>query len=637
MSGARSLRVAALVLTLLVVTLATGLAPARAQERILSFVSDVTVERNGDLTVTETIRVQAEGRDIRRGILRDFPTVYTRPNGTRVEVGFDVLGVQRDGQTETFAHEALTNGVRLRIGSADTLLRSGPHTYVISYRTTRQIGFFDDVDELYWNATGTGWTFAIDVAEARITLPEAVPFRRSALYTGPQGATGRDATVVEQRPGHIVFRTTRPLPPKNGLTIAAAWQKGVVAPPTDTQKLGWWFEDNLALMVALAGGIGLLGYYLAAWLKVGRDPARGTIIPLFGPPKDLTAAGVRYVWRMGFDDRTFAAAIVDLGVRGHLTVADVGKITRVSPRPGGRPLPAPERAVPPKLFAKGAVTLEQENHEQIGAAKTALQRGLDAAYRGVLFRPNTGWAVVGTLGWVALVATIAVTTFVTRGDQFGGPVLVGMLFGSIGAAAGTLLLRGLVQGQVKLVAFIVGAIFLLVFGGAGVLALTASADTLVDAVPGLVPVGLAPVVAVAFSLLKAPTQQGRVVMDQIAGFRQYLGTAEEDRLEYLTPPEKTPELFERFLPYAIALDVENTWAMRFAGVLAAAGVGAAAAAWYSSDRGYDDPTGWTDKLGSGLTDTVASSSSAPGSSSGSSSDGGGSSGGGGGGGGGSGW
>jgi uncharacterized membrane protein YgcG len=635
-SGA-PLRRLALPLALLLALLATAL-PTQAQERILSFVSDVTVERNGDLAVTETIRVQAEGRDIRRGIRRDFPTVYTRPNGTRVEVGFDVLGVERDGRTEPFAREMLSNGVRLRIGSADTLLRGGPHTYVIRYRTTRQIGFFDDIDELYWNATGTGWTFAIDVAEARITLPEAVPFRRSALYTGPQGATGRDASVVEQQPGRIVFRTTKPLPPRNGLTVAAAWQKGVVAPPTGTQELGWWLTDNLALVAALVGGVALLGFYLVAWLEVGRDPARGTIIPLFGPPEGLTAAGVRYVWRMGFDDRTFAAAIVDLGVRGHLTVADVGTITRVSPRQGGRPLPGPERAVTQKLFAAGAVTLEQENHERIAAAKTALQKGLDDAYRGVLFRPNTGWAVVGTLGWIALVAVIAVSAFVTRGDNFGGPVLVGMLFGSVGTFAGTLLLRGLVRGQVKLPGFIIGGIFFVVFGGLGTMALTASVDTLIDAVPGLVPVALAPVVALAFSLLKAPTRQGRVVMDQIAGFRQYLGTAEEDRLEYLTPPQKTPELFERFLPYAIALDVENTWATRFAGVLAAAGVAAAAATWYSSDRGTDDPVGWTDKLGSGLTDTVASSSSAPGSSSGSSgSDGGGSSGGGGGGGGGSGW
>jgi uncharacterized membrane protein len=158
----------------------------------------------------------------------------------------------------------------------------------------------------------------------------------------------------------------------------------------------------------------------------------------------------------------------------------------------------------------------------------------------------------------------------------------------------------------------------------------------------MVPYVLAAIAALGFSWLQAPTRAGRKVMDQIEGFRQYLGVAEEDRLEFLNPPEKTPELFERFLPYAIALDVQNTWAKRFAGVLATAAVGAAAAStWYSGDSGRSgDVVSFADRLGDNLSRTIASASTPPGStSSGSSggSSGGGSSGGGGGGGGGSGW
>ena len=135
-------------------------------------------------------------------------------------------------------------------------------------------------------------------------------------------------------------------------------------------------------------------------------------------------------------------------------------------------------------------------------------------------------------------------------------------------------------------------------------------------------------------------------MDQIEGFRQYLSVAEEDRLEYLNPPKKTPELFEKFLPYAIALDVENAWAKKFAGVLAAAGVATAVSSWYSGDHdSTHDVTSFADRLGSSLPQTISSAASPPGSSGGgggsdfssSGSSGGGSSGGGGGGGGGSGW
>ena len=176
----------------LLVSLVVVAGQAHAAERILSFISDVTVERNGDLQVTETITVDAQHDQIRRGILRDFPTIYHRRDGRRVEVGFDVKSVMRDGRAETYTTEQLANGVRIRIGRADAMLSTGRHEFIIRYRTTRQIGYFPEFDELYWNGTGTGWTFPIDVAEVRITLPERVPFTQTAFYTvrrAPPGPT----------------------------------------------------------------------------------------------------------------------------------------------------------------------------------------------------------------------------------------------------------------------------------------------------------------------------------------------------------------------------------------------------------------------------------------------------------------
>ena len=161
--------------------------------------------------------------------------------------------------------------------------------------------------------------------------------------------------------------------------------------------------------------------------------------------------------------------------------------------------------------------------------------------------------------------------------------------------------------------------------------------------PALMPSVLAGFVSRGFSWLQAPSREGRRIMDQIDGFKEYLSVAEEDRLEFLNPPEKTPELFERFLPYAIALGVENSWAKRFTGVLAAAGVGAAVSSWYTGGS-PDNVTTFADRLGDSLSQTISSAATPPGSSGGGSggssgggSSGGGSSGGGGGGGGGSGW
>jgi hypothetical protein len=72
---------------------------------------------------------------------------------------------------------------------------------------------------------------------------------------------------------------------------------------------------------------------------------------------------------------------------------------------------------------------------------------------------------------------------------------------------------------------------------------------------------------VFYRLLKAPTPLGRQTLDHIEGFRMFLTAVEQDRLDRMAPPEKTPELFERYLPYAMALDVEQRWAAQFQHVL----------------------------------------------------------------------
>ena len=242
------------------------------------------------------------------------------------------------------------------------------------------------------NATGTGWAFWIDQAEARITLPAAVAFLRSAVYTGPQGATGKDAEVIAQRPGTIAFRTTQPLPPHNGLTVAASWPKGIVTPPSDAQRSGSWVQDNSPLVASALGLLLVIGYYFYAWRRAGRDPSRGTVVPLFAPPDGMSAAAVRYVRQMSFDDRTFTAAILDLAVHGRLKLAEIDKSMWLKRRTGGKPIAGPEVAAENKLFPSDSTDLElkQKNHTTLEEAHAALSDGLESAYDGPLFHDHLG-------------------------------------------------------------------------------------------------------------------------------------------------------------------------------------------------------------------------------------------------------
>ncbi|MBY0532045.1 MAG: DUF2207 domain-containing protein [Xanthobacteraceae bacterium] len=633
---------------------------AQSYERIRQFDSEVDVQTNGDLIVTEVITVEAEGREIRRGILRDFPTTYALPDGRRVVIGFEVISVARNGKSEQYSLESLYNGTRIRIGSSSVLLGRGTHTYTIKYRTTRQIGFFRDFDELYWNVTGTGWTFEIESAVATIRLPVGAQIQARSFYTGAQGEKGQDARVVGESGNVIVFRTTRQLPARNGLTVAIAWQKGIVSPPGPLLAARYFFFDNIAASLSVLGFAMVFFYFFYQWFRYGRDPASGTIIPVFEPPTGMSAAGMRYVDRYAnFDDKGFTAAIVELGVKGHLKITEDKGVTTVEKRDGSKPVHDGEEAIKRHFFTKKkTLELKQANHVQIGGAREALKSNLARLY-GNHFRHNYGkW------GWGLFLTFVAVVLCLTGiGIQFSrvyaSDAFVGTLLPIIPLLLASFALNnGFTARNDNGFLIGVGVVFGIIPAAIGLWYVWRSVDGFYEVIPTICAFASTMLCAFYLEWMEAPTPQGRKALDHIEGFREYLGTADEGpRLEALNPPAKTPELFERMLPYAIALDVENTWAEKFKNVLAAAAAAPAAAAtgavisnWYSGNRDWSKDVGSvTSSVSSSLTTVVASASAAPGTSSsysGSSSSsssysggsfGGGSSGGGGGGGGGSGW
>ncbi len=624
-----------------VLALLAGAVPASAQsERILNFKSLIKVHPDASMTVTEDIRVQATGQEIKRGIIRDFPTTYRDRMGNTVTVGFKVEEVLRDGRPEPYHTQSVSNGVKIYLGQKDVFLRSGVYTYTIRYRVDRELGFFKDFDELYWNVTGNGWTFAIDRAEAYIELPAGAKILKSAAYTGYQGDRGHDFTV---RSGDnlIVFKTTRGLASREGLTVAVSWPKGVVHEPSSQERVGFLLRDNVALAVGLIWLAVLLGFYLWVWYRVGRDPATGTIIPLYAPPSGFSPAGVRFLSRMGYDDKAFAAAVVDMAVKGGVLIQeDGGDYTLVRRDATKGALSRDEQLVITQLFPRaGSIKLANENHTVIKGAIDALKKNLKTEFEKIYFVTNSGYLTPGIVITLVGIALVVLTARDKMAAGFGSLWLtiwtVVCYFLAVGvykkwqAARGGGLMKWLGALGTTLFAlpFFVGEI-------AGAFLLT----TAVSIPAAATLAAMAFLNALFYHLLKAPTLSGRKIMDQIEGFKLYLSVAEKDRLNLLNPPEKTPELFERYLPYALALDVENAWSEQFAEVLAKAGTETQpySPVWYSGSSWDTFHTSrFTDSLGSSFAGAISSSSTAPGSSSGSG--GGGFSGGGGGGGGGSGW
>jgi hypothetical protein len=624
-------------------------ATARPPERILSFDSRITVNTDASMLVSETIRVRSTGEQIRRGIFRDFPTTYKDRTGSRYAVGFTLQAVLRDGKPEGWHTEPLANGIRIYMGRKDHLLPPGEHTYTLTYATDRQLGFFADHDELYWNVTGNGWAFPIDSASATVTLPPGAP-GASLLeaYTGPAGAKGTSYSVAAPSAETVFFRTTQMLAPYEGLTIVAGWPKGFVREPSGTEKAMHFFKDNLTLLAVFIGLAVLLAYYLMVWGAVGRDPEKGAIVPIYTPPDNLSPAAIRFMAEMGYDDRVLAAAVIDMAVKGHLTIADGdSKYTLTKNSGAASKLSPDEQRILSQLFRSGtSIVLERRNHATIAAAKNALKTSLTFAFEKSHFVNNRRVFVAGVILSVA-VAAGAFLSAIEQGEVlFLGIWLTGWSIGVIFLATlVTKLWRQVFSGSRSLgtrVGSFGAAIFMTLFSlpffGAEAFALF----TLSQSSPALagLPLVVGAVNILFYHLLKAPTLMGRRMLDRIEGFKMFLSATEKDRLQRMYPGGRTPEVYEKYLPYALALDVEQQWTEQFADVLAAASQPSGGAGyrphWYSGSA-WDSSRmgGFAGSVGSSLSSAISSSSTAPGSRSGGG--GGGSSGGGGGGGGGGAW
>lgn len=165
----------------------------------------------------ETIEVNAEGDEIRRGIYRDIPTQLINDDNSRLRSELNVTSVLRNGRAEPYEVEGIGGGFkRIRIGDADVFLNHGIHTYTIRYSMTRMARFFDDHDELFWNATGNYWVFPINKVTATLNLPNGAVISDAVGYTGRDGTRGQAVTIEPKSDSSVAFRSTAYCGPMRG-------------------------------------------------------------------------------------------------------------------------------------------------------------------------------------------------------------------------------------------------------------------------------------------------------------------------------------------------------------------------------------------------------------------------------------
>jgi len=549
-----------------------------AEEHIKRLDITITVREQGDLFVEESFEVWSETTLIRHGIYRDFPTDYTDKRGRPIRVGFTVESLTRDGRNEPYHTERVQNGIRTYFGSKDTLLTHGTHRYRFAYITTRQIGFFEDHDELYFNAIGTGWQFPIHHSSVRVILPQRSNHLVYNSYSGYQGEAFHRSYDIQESNQFIRFDLAAPLEPQQGFTIFVEWDKGIVIPPRALKRLQYAISDYSSVILSLLLLLSGIWFYINRWQRLGKDNLSPTIIPQFQPPADLSPAAAQFILNMGADKKLFTTVLVSLAAKGKLQINKIDSFFRSSyalKKLGGKEdvFLYPEELQADSLLPD-EIHIKQEYYRIFQQIKAAIENALSTQYAGTYFRPNTKLIATGILFPVCSF----IVFFIAQSGQLGivTPLTTGITIAAI------------------------------------------------------------PILAIAWIIyaraMPAPTDQGRPVMEHLAGFKQYLNIADRERLNLLNAPGDSLELFEAYLPFAIALGVANNWTARFSSILNQIGEHQLhSPAWYHAFGTTGD--GIAD-FSSSLTSQIASASTAPGSSSGGS---GGSSGGGGGGGGGGGW
>lgn len=601
-----------------VIALLLWVLSASAAERIQSFNSDITLHVNGQVDVVETLEVIVEHNKIKRGIFRDFPTIYKTPWLTKSTVGFDMIKVLRNGQPEPYHTEPLAGGVRIYIGDKNRRVPRGLQTYTIAYRTDRQMAFLETHDRFAWNVTGNGWGFPIDQVTATVHLPDQVPtaaIKDQKAWTGFAGDTGADyETNIKGQ--QLLITSTQSLRPYQGLTLRIEFVKGFFE--DSRSALMDFIADNLFWLLMVVTLISLMVFYWMAWDRVGRDPEPGVIMPRFYPPDQMSPAAMRYVLEEKVDGKNFTAAIINLAVKGFIKLtkkSDGYQITRLD-NTGKESASVGEQLVLQKLLrGQKAMEIDSKYNSQVKTAQSGLAAKLIQEFKDKCFKNNWVYAFIG-MG-ISVLVMFALLLHHNPGDR--------SAFG--------------VMGQIAFFAVVMFFIFkskpLGWIPAIGVFIVMSNLNLSVEL---FIMLGFLVIINLIFIyLLKAPTPFGRELMDKIEGFKLYLSTAEQHRLDIMHPPKMTPELFEKYLPYALALGVENQWSEQFAEYLKQAALDPQEyqPTWYSGHS--FDLSGSGSRSFGAISGSMASTLSAAATPPSSSGGGGGFSGGGGGGGGGGGW
>ncbi len=527
------------------------------------FQSKLVVHRDGSMTVTEAITINNRGRRRNQGVYREFPIRYiTEKSGERKNVRFQLLATRLNGVPVPHFIENRGNSKRIFIGEKNKKLKSGIYTYTLSYKTSHQLKFSNDHERLSWNVTGSGWRYPIHEVSVSIKLPHgaAEHLKKIVAYTGLTGPSDSNIGRFTKHGDTIQFQVKKRLAPHDSLVLNLEWGKGFIISPLKFTLVNALFQKNIGTTSIGIGLLLLLIYYYVIWRWVGEGPSRKLITPQFTPPSNYSPALLRFIENMGYNNKVFIAALINMVVKGYINIAKGirnYKVIQVSSNQDN--LSRPEQEIANALFSKnnGEVSIHRDNRKRFQKSIHAFKRALRSEIEGAYFIRNTAYFILG----VALsIAAIAPAIIINKTLLYIVVLYV------------VLLAVGLSAYYQRERAWRSWLFFIAV--------LTAEAMIIIPYRTTLLPlfeqhlmywtaiVLITLINACFYHLIKKPTLKGRELLDQAEGFKQFLSAEENAYQQFQDPPKRDAQLFEQYFPYALALNVEKEWSTQFISILA---------------------------------------------------------------------
>jgi uncharacterized membrane protein YgcG len=487
----------------------------RREQQLKKFVSDIVIAPDGDVDVTENITFHFIGGPW-HGIYRKIPIEYSGPNGMNYTLFLDVKRVSdENGQTLRYesSRERQYRKLKIFIPNAD----NSTHTISIEYAVSDALRFFDEHDEFYWNVTGDEWDVPIESASAHIVFPSNATGLRANAYTGAYHSRGREA-VAEIVGTGVDVATTSPLGIHEGLTVAVACDKGVFKEPSQLSLVWRFLRSNWPLAIPF------LAFFLMfrLWWLRGRDPRLRPIAAQYEPPDQLSPGEVGTLIDNSMDMRDITASIVDLAVRGFIVIEQQTKDHLLG-----------------LTHSKEYLFHLKKPQAEWGILKTHEQQLL------------AGLFSTGNAGDTVSLADLQNHFYKNI------PSIKDQVFASLVGKGYYAKRPDSVRSNYIVFGFIAG--FILIAGG-NWLARHSGMASLPFVIAGI----LTGIIICGFGwFMPARTQTGARALEGVLGFEDFLAHVEADRFNRTI---KTPEMFEKFLPFAMALGVEKNWSKAFQGI-----------------------------------------------------------------------